>query len=110
MYLVTFYIFGCHLFSVFIRCIIFFPVYFRYIVFVSKHHEGYTNWPSKNSYTWNSMDLGPNRDLVGMLLKETNHLKFLTGCNLRGCKKTQIAKGLKFWILQEQRLLHDLCS
>ncbi|KAK7102827.1 hypothetical protein V1264_020994 [Littorina saxatilis] len=39
----------------------------KYIVFVSKHHEGYTNWPSKYSFNWNSMDVGPNRDIVGEL-------------------------------------------
>ncbi|KAL8604352.1 hypothetical protein ACOMHN_028115 [Nucella lapillus] len=38
-----------------------------YVVFVSKHHEGYTNWPSKYSWNWNSMDVGPNRDIVGEL-------------------------------------------
>ncbi|XP_053377585.1 alpha-L-fucosidase-like isoform X4 [Mercenaria mercenaria] len=39
----------------------------RYVVLTSKHHEGYTNWPSKHSFSWNSMDVGPNRDLVGSL-------------------------------------------
>ena len=34
-------------------------------MFVSKHHEGYTNWPSKYSFNWNSVDVGPNRDIVG---------------------------------------------
>jgi alpha-L-fucosidase len=38
----------------------------KYIVFVSKHHEGYCNWPSKNSWNWNSMDFGPKRDLLGL--------------------------------------------
>uniref|UniRef100_A0A2C9K1H5 alpha-L-fucosidase n=1 Tax=Biomphalaria glabrata TaxID=6526 RepID=A0A2C9K1H5_BIOGL len=42
-----------------------------YIVFVSKHHEGFTNWPSKYSWTWNSQDLGPNRDIVGELANAT---------------------------------------
>lgn len=37
----------------------------NYIVFTSKHHEGFTNWPSKVSWGWNSMDLGPKRDIVG---------------------------------------------
>ena len=37
----------------------------KYIVFVSKHHEGYCNWPSKNAFNWNSMDYGPKRDLLG---------------------------------------------
>ncbi|XP_052780779.1 alpha-L-fucosidase-like isoform X3 [Mya arenaria] len=39
----------------------------QYIVLTSKHHEGYTNWPSKYSFSWNSMDVGPHRDLVGDL-------------------------------------------
>lgn len=37
----------------------------RYVVLTSKHHEGYTNWPSAFSPNWNSMDVGPKRDLVG---------------------------------------------
>jgi len=51
----------------------------KYIVFVSKHHEGYTNWPSKYSFNWNSMDVGPNRDIVGELMnatRQTTDLKF----------------------------------
>ncbi|XP_064599860.1 alpha-L-fucosidase-like [Liolophura sinensis] len=39
----------------------------RYVVLTSKHHEGFTNWPSKVSWNWNSMDTGPHRDLVGDL-------------------------------------------
>ncbi|KAK7069019.1 Tissue alpha-L-fucosidase, partial [Halocaridina rubra] len=39
----------------------------KYVVLTSKHHEGYTNWPSANSWTWNSMEVGPKRDLVGDL-------------------------------------------
>lgn len=34
----------------------------KYIVLTSKHHEGYTLWPSKYSFSWNSMDIGPQRD------------------------------------------------
>ena len=34
-------------------------------MFVSKHHEGFTNWPSKYSWNWNSMAVGPKRDIVG---------------------------------------------
>lgn len=47
-----------------------------YVVLVTKHHEGFTNWPSKVSWNWNSMDVGPKRDLVGELAnsirKKTN--------------------------------------
>ncbi|KAL7645198.1 UNVERIFIED_CONTAM: hypothetical protein RMT77_003584 [Armadillidium vulgare] len=39
----------------------------QYVVLTSKHHDGYTLWPSKYSWNWNSMDLGPGRDLVGDL-------------------------------------------
>lgn len=39
----------------------------RYVVQVSKHHEGFTSWPSAYSFNWNAKDVGPNRDLVGEL-------------------------------------------
>ncbi|XP_028294173.1 plasma alpha-L-fucosidase-like isoform X1 [Gouania willdenowi] len=37
----------------------------KYIVLTTKHHEGFTLWGSKNSWNWNSVDIGPKRDLVG---------------------------------------------
>jgi len=39
----------------------------RYVVLVSKHHDGYALWPSAYSKGWNSVDVGPGRDLVGEL-------------------------------------------
>lgn len=39
----------------------------RYVVPTSKHHEGFTNWPSATSFQWNSVDVGPHRDLIGEL-------------------------------------------
>ena len=39
----------------------------KYVVLTSKHHEGFTLWPSKTSWNWNAMDVGPKRDLVGEL-------------------------------------------
>ena len=39
----------------------------RYVVLVSKHHDGYALWPSAYARGWNSVDVGPERDLVGDL-------------------------------------------
>lgn len=41
----------------------------RYVVLTSKHHEGFTLWPSQQSWNWNSVDVGPHRDLAGDLSK-----------------------------------------
>ncbi len=41
----------------------------KYVMFVSKHHDGYALWPSKYNRNWNSVDIGPKRDLVGELTK-----------------------------------------
>jgi alpha-L-fucosidase len=44
----------------------------KYVVLVSKHHDGFTLWPSREADAswgrpWNSVDVGPKRDLVGEL-------------------------------------------
>ncbi len=41
----------------------------RYVVLVSKHHDGYALWPSRYSPGWNSAEIGPGRDLVGELTR-----------------------------------------
>ncbi len=43
----------------------------KYVVLTSKHHDGYCLWPTKSPYKkgWNSMDVGPKRDLVGDLTR-----------------------------------------
>ncbi|XP_058790413.1 alpha-L-fucosidase-like [Phymastichus coffea] len=51
----------------------------KYVVLTSKHHEGYTLWPSKYSFGWNAKDVGPHKDLVGELasaIRENTDLKF----------------------------------
>ncbi len=44
----------------------------KYVVLTSKHHDGFCLWPSKDANKtwgrlWNSVDTGPNRDLLGDL-------------------------------------------
>ncbi len=41
----------------------------KYVVLTSKHHEGFTLWPSAQSWNWNSVDIGPHRDICGDLTK-----------------------------------------
>lgn len=41
----------------------------KYVVLTSKHHEGFTLWPSEQSWNWNSVDIGPHRDICGDLTK-----------------------------------------
>lgn len=41
----------------------------RYIVLTSKHHDGFTLWPSKEAnaswgFPWNAAEVGPKRDLI----------------------------------------------
>ena len=49
----------------------------KYVVLTSKHHDGYTLWPNEHAsasfgYPWNSMEVGPKRDLVGELTDAVN--------------------------------------
>jgi len=44
----------------------------KYVVLVSKHHDGFALWPSRQAddawgRPWNAVDVGPKRDLVGEL-------------------------------------------
>ena len=46
----------------------------KYVVLTSKHHEGFALWPSKEASAtwgrpWNSVEIGPKRDLLGDLTK-----------------------------------------
>lgn len=39
----------------------------KYVVLVTKHHDGYALWDSQYAPDWNSVETGPHRDIVGEL-------------------------------------------
>jgi alpha-L-fucosidase len=41
----------------------------KYVVLTSKHHDGFCLWPSAQSWNWNTVDVGPHRDVAGDLVK-----------------------------------------
>lgn len=41
----------------------------HYVVLTSKHHDGFCLWSAPDSPDWNSVDVGPHRDLLGDLTK-----------------------------------------
>ena len=53
----------------------------KYVVFTSKHHDGYCMWGTKNKHkkNWNCVDVGPQRDLMKDLFKSINRLGLKTG-------------------------------
>jgi alpha-L-fucosidase len=52
----------------------------QYVVLTSKHHEGYTLYPSTYSFSWNSYDVGPHRDIIKELSEavRVKSMKLLT--------------------------------
>ena len=39
----------------------------RYVIPTAKHHDGFCLWPSAHAWNWNSVDVGPHRDIIGEL-------------------------------------------
>ena len=64
----------------------------KYVVLVSKHHDGYALWPSKFNKNWNSVDTGPKRDIVGELTK--------------AIRKTDLKMGLYYSLSEWNNPLH----
>ncbi len=64
----------------------------KYVVLVSKHHDGYTLWPSQYNRNWNSMDVGPKRDIVGELTTAV--------------RKTDLKMGLYYSLAEWNHPLH----
>jgi hypothetical protein len=55
---------------------------YRYVVLTSKHHEGFTLWPSKTAFSWNAVDVGPHRDLLGEVIQFTLLGITMVSCSL----------------------------
>lgn len=51
----------------------------KYVVLTSKHHDGFCLWPSPQSWNWNSVDIGPHRDLAGDLIKAVKKVGLKAG-------------------------------
>ena len=51
----------------------------RYVVPTSKHHDGFCLWQSPLSWNWNSVDIGPHRDLLGDLTKAVRSKGLMMG-------------------------------
>ncbi len=64
----------------------------KYVMLVSKHHDGYTLWPSKYNRNWNSVDIGPKRDIVGELTEAV--------------RKTDLKMGLYYSLSEWNHPLH----
>lgn len=59
----------------------------KYIVLTTKHHDGFALWPSKEASRdygrpWNSMEVGPHRDLVGEYAAALRKVNLKVGCYL----------------------------
>jgi len=51
----------------------------KYVILTSKHCEGFTLWPSPESMNWNSVEIGPHRDLCGDLSKSVKDVGLRMG-------------------------------
>ncbi|MFD0990071.1 alpha-L-fucosidase [Mariniflexile jejuense] len=67
---------------------------------VAEHHDGWSNWGSKIN-PWNSVDMGPHRDILGELSKaiKKKHMKFVASFH--------IARNLQIFKEEPQKWLND---
>ena len=83
----------------------------KYIVLTSKHHEGFCNWPSKVSWNWNFVDVGPKRDLVATLRRRSDAKRLLGSACIIRCLNDSIRfffkTGLSIQDLEVRRRKDD---
>lgn len=63
-----------------------------FVILVAKHHDGFALWPSRYALGWNSMEVGPQRDIVGELAQ--------------AIRKTDLKFGLYFSLPEWNHPLH----
>ena len=51
----------------------------KYVLLVSKHHDGFCLWPSQYAPEWNSMEIGPQRDICGELTEAVRRQGLMMG-------------------------------
>ena len=88
----------------------------RYVVLTSKHHDGYCLWPTKSPYkkNWNSMDVGPHRDLVGDLTEAVRAEGMRMGLYYSSIEwesswthRTESGYFLPDWLVEKYRIPED---
>ncbi|MCJ7757985.1 MAG: alpha-L-fucosidase [Gillisia sp.] len=67
---------------------------------VAEHHDGWSNWGSKIN-PWNSVDMGPHRDILGEL-SEAIHQK-----NMKFVASFHIARNLQIFKEEPRKWLND---
>jgi len=89
----------------------------KYVVLTSKHHDGYCLWPTRSPYkaNWNSMDVGPKRDLVGDLTDAVRAKGLKMGLYYSNIEwesswthRTESGYYLPDWLIQKYRIPEDL--
>lgn len=88
----------------------------RYVVLTSKHHDGYCLWPTESPYKteWNSMSVGPHRDLVGDLTEAVRTEGMKMGLYYSNIEwessqthRTESGYYLPDWVVEKYRIPED---
>ena len=89
----------------------------KYVVLTSKHHDGYCLWPTRSPYkaNWNSMDVGPKRDLVGDLTDAVRAKGLKMGLYYSNIEwesswthRTESGYYLPDWLIEKYKIPEDL--
>ena len=70
----------------------------KYLVFTSKHHDGFANFDSSYTFGWNSVSIGPNRDVVKVTwkIRTKKRARFQLLASIKDLKNAFQAKDPQF--------------